>query len=291
MRCVVHSFRSFLSLGFILALVCVFAGASAHALSGQGSDALVREVVHNEIDAQLQDNSLWCHLEQVQEDSKPTRTVEVCQTRDGELERLVAVNGRELSLAQSEAEDQRIQQAISHPEQLKSKLKKDREDGEQERNLLRMFPDAFLFQPEHQSGDLVTFCFRPNPAFRPSTRASQVFHHMEGTLVVDANRKRLVEIDGRLTSEVKFLGGILGHLDKDGTFSVRQQDVGSGHWDLTFMSVHMNGKVLFFKTIAVLEEKTLVDYKPLPKGVTLQQAADVLRRDFVAHNSSLSSGK
>jgi hypothetical protein len=252
---------------------------------------LVREVVQNEIEAQLHDHSLWCHREQVQEDGKPSKTVEVCDTREGDLERLVAVDGNELSVAQSEAEDRRIEDVINHPEQLRLKQKKQHEDGDQERNMLRIFPDAFQFQVERQSGDVVTLRFQPNAAFRPSTRASQVFHHMEGTLVVDANRKRLVEINGRLTSDVKFLGGILGHLDKDGTFAVRQEDVGAGHWDMTFMSVHMNGKILCFKSLTVLQKKTLVDYKPLPTGVTLRQAADVLRRDFTANNTSVSSGK
>ena len=113
---------------------------------------------------------------------------------------------------------------------------------------------------------------------------------MEGTLVVDADQKRLVEIDGRLTSEVKFLGGLLGHLDKDGTFCVKQQNVGEGHWDLMFMSIQMSGKALFFKTITVLETKRVLNYRPLPRGATLQQAADFLIRDFDVHTAS-SSGK
>jgi hypothetical protein len=113
---------------------------------------------------------------------------------------------------------------------------------------------------------------------------------MEGTLVVDVGKKRLVEINGRLVSEVKFGGGLLGHLDKNGTFQVKQQEVGEGHWDLSFMSVQMNGKALFFKSITVLEKKSLFDYKPIPRGATLQQAADFLRRDFDVHTAS-SSGK
>jgi hypothetical protein len=113
---------------------------------------------------------------------------------------------------------------------------------------------------------------------------------MEGTLVVDAKQRRLVEINGHLTSEVKFAGGLLGHLDKNGTFLVRQQEVGEGLWDLSFMSVHMNGRALFFKTITVLEKKSVLDYKPLPRGATLQQIADFLRRDFEIHTAS-SSGK
>ena len=264
--------------------------ASSSSPNIQNPDALVREVIHNEVEAQLHDQSLWCYRERQQEDGKPAKTLRVCQTKDGELERLVALDGRELTSLQAQAEDERIKRLVSHSEQLRAKQKKEREDGEQARNLLATIPDAFLFQCDHESGKLVTLRFRPNPAFRPSTRSTQVFHHMEGTLVVDAEQKRLVEINGRLTSEVKFLGGLLGHLDKDGTFCVKQQQVGEGHWDLRFMSVQMSGKALFFKTITVLETKSLLDYKPLPRGATLQQAADFLIRDFDVHTAS-SMGK
>ena len=293
MRCEVRNFR----FPFYVAIVSVVVvwllppalaqtRASDSKTESQNKDALVRDVIHNEIESQVRDNSLWCYREQQQEESKPSKTVEVCQTKDGDLERLVAVNGRELDPAERRAEDDRIQYLISHPEQLRAKQKKEREDGEQERNLLRFFPEAFHFQCRSASGNLVTLQFRPNPYFRPSTRASQVFHHMEGTLVVDAQQKRLVEINGHLTSEVRFLGGLLGHLDKNGTFLVREQEVGEGHWDLTFLSVHMNGKALFFKTITVLEKKTLFDYRPAPRGETLQQAADFLRRDADVHTAS-----
>jgi hypothetical protein len=296
-RCEVHNFRPF----FYLAIVSVVVlwllptalaqtRVSDSKTETPNADALVRDVIHNEIESQLRDNSLWCHSEQQQDDGKPSKTLEVCQTKDGDLERLVAVNGRELNPAQLQAEDRRIQYLISHPEQLRAKQKKERDDGEQERNLLKLFPEAFGFQCERESGNLVTLRFHPKPNFRPFTRASQVFRHMEGILVVDARQKRLVEINGRLTSEVKFVGGLFGHLDKDGTFLAKQQEVGDGHWDLSYLSVHMNGKALFFKTITVLEKKTLLDYRPLPAGATLQQASDFLSRDFDIHAAS-SSGK
>jgi hypothetical protein len=268
----------------------VFAGAQDHAsvFSSHGRDgnALVRDVVRNEIESQLRDDSLWCYREQRQEDGKPSKTSEVCQTHEGDLERVVAIDGSELTPAQKQAENQRIQQVIKHPEQLRSKQRKDREDGEQQRNILRMLPDAFRVECESESGDLVTMRFRPNPGFHSSTRAAMVFRHLEGTLTVDARQKRLVEINGRLTSEVKFGGGLLGHLDKDGTFAVKQQDVGEGHWDLIFMNVHMSGKILFFKTINVLEKQILTDYRALPYDVSLQQAADFLKHDFGVHTAS-----
>jgi hypothetical protein len=288
--------RSLFCVGVAALVVCLFPSLAVPALGSdstadtQNPDALVREVVHNEIQAQLSDKSLWCYREEEQEDGKPSKAVKVCQTSDGDLERAVAVNGTELDAVQMRAEDERIQALVAHPEKLRAKQRKVREDAEQERSMLRIFPEAFHFQCESETGNLITLRFKPNPAFRPYTRTSLVFHHMEGTLTLNRKERRLVEINGRLTSEVKFLGGLLGHLDKDGTFIVKQQEVADGHWDLSYMSVHMGGRALFFKTITVLEKKSLADYKPLPRDITLQQAADLLRTDFDVHTAS-SSGK
>jgi hypothetical protein len=297
MRCPVQNFRFLfftpILIGMIVCLppeVSPQVPASNPVPNVQNPDTLVRKVIHNEIEAQLHDNSLWCYRENQQEDGKPEQTLEVCQTKDGDLERLVAVNGRELNSAQTQAEDQRLEQAISHPEQLRAKQKKAREDGEQQRNMLKSLPDAFRFDCESESGHLVTLRFHPNPAFHAYTRAALVFHHLEGTLVLDTKQQRLVEIDGRLTTEVRFAGGLLGHLDKNGTFLVKQQEVAPGHWDLSYLSVHMSGRALFFKTINVLEKKSLVDYQRLPQGASLQQAADFLTHDFDIHTAS-SSGK
>ena len=294
----VHSFRSFVWVGIAIATgiaLCVLPSVAAQnhvsaSEPNQQNAVLVRAVVYNEIEAQLHDTSSWCYREHRQTDGKPSQTLEVCQTKDGDLERVLAVNGRELNLEQTRAEDERIQQIIAHPEQLRAKQKKDREDGDQQRNMMRYFPEAFLFECEGESGNLVTLRFRPNPVFRPANRVSMVFHHLEGTLVVDAKQKRLVEINGRLTSEVRFAGGLLGHLDKNGTFLVKQKDFGEGHWDLSYLKIRMSGKALFFKTITVVEEKNLLDYQPFPRGASLQQAAEFLTGDFDVRAAS-SSGK
>jgi hypothetical protein len=256
---------------------------------GRNLDQLVRAVMRNEVESQRTDTSLWCYHQQHQEDGKPSKTLEVCQTKQGELDRTVAVNGRELNREQQQAEDRRLQKLLSQPEQLKAKQKKAREDGEQMEALLKAFPDAFHFQLEGESGPCVSIKFKPNPNFHPSTRALTVFHHLEGNLVVDEKDRRIAEIDGQLTSEVKFGGGLLGHLDRGGTFHVKQQDVGSGHWEMTLMNVHMNGKVLFFKSIAVLEKDSYSDYTPLASGAGLQQAADFLTNGLNVHIASTAS--
>src|ERR1700683_4855399 len=126
---------------------------------------------------------------------------------------------------------------------------------------------------------LMRLRFKPNPNFHPKSREGEVFHHMEGVMWVEPRQKRMAELDGRLLDQVKFGGGLLGHLNAGGTFSVRQTDVGDGHWEMTLLDVKMDGKALFFKTIAVREKEVDSNFQPLPKGLSLEQAAEILRKD------------
>jgi hypothetical protein len=141
-----------------------------------------------------------------------------------------------------------------------------------------MLPDAFLFKFGQRRGDLVQLNFSPNPSFKPTTHEAEVFHAMQGTLWLDAKQNRLEEISGHLMREVKFGGGLLGHLNPGGTFQVKQAPVSPGYWELTLLNVHMKGKALFFKTIAVQQTYTRTDFKQVPDALPLAQAAEMLEK-------------
>ena len=265
----------------LLVIVGQSIGAPVSALPAKlqlDASRLAREVFENEVQAQISDQSLWSYR-QVKEEQGKKKVFAVCETNDGEIDRLLEVNGEELNPKQREAEDQRIQKMLDDPEQMRQQQKKSAEDGKQERELLRMFPEAFRFQYAGMQGNLIKLTFSPNPDFRPSNRAAQAFHHMEGSLLVDAEQKRLAEIEGRLTSPVKFGWGLLGHLDKGGTFLVDQQDMGSGHWQLTTLDVEMDGKALFFKTIAVREKELNTDFQQVPETIRPRQAFELLQQN------------
>ena len=277
MRCARLSLVS--TLGVV---VLVFLGQSFGALLSAtnpqlDADQLARDVFRNEIAAAIHDQSLWCY-HKLREEAGKEKLIDVCQTKDGEIERLLKVNGQELNPKQRQAEDQRILRLLNHPDQLRQEQKKQQEDSKQTQDLMRMFPEAFRFQYEGVEGNLVKLRFFPSPDFHPSGRPAQVLRHLEGHLLVDAKQKRLAEIDGQLTSEVKFGWGLLGHLGKGGTFLVKQQDVGSGHWELTAMDVEMNGKALFFKTISVRENETCTDFRQLPDDINAAKAFELLRQ-------------
>lgn len=236
-------------------------------------NALARDVLANEVQAQKDDQSLWSYR-QTEGSGAKTKVYFVCQVRNGEIRRLAAVNGEPLSPSQERAERARVRKLTSNPEQVRENAKKQHDDAVQGRNLLAMFPKAFLFENDGEENGLVRLRFTPNPAFHPTSRASEAFHHMEGTMLLDARAKRLAEIHGVLTSEVKFWGGLLGHLDPGGTFEIVQRDVGGGFWEMISLHVNMNGKALLFKTITVRQHEDYTDFERMPENITLQQAAE-----------------
>jgi hypothetical protein len=255
--------------------------------SEESAPQLVRDVVWNEIQAQKHDHSHWRFHETQWKDAVRS-LYDVIQTKYGTLHRLLAINGRRLEGRALDAENNRIEQLSSEPERVEQAQKKRDSDAGQERRLLRMLPRAFIFREAGRDGDIETLSFKPDPGFHPDSHEAEVFHHMEGILLVNANVKRLVQIDGRLTSRVNFWGGLLGHLDKGGTFKVEQQDVGGGHWDMVYLLVNMNGKALFFKTISVHQHEAYSDYHRVPDDLSLEQAAHELKEDAESAEDSTS---
>jgi hypothetical protein len=238
--------------------------------------AFVREILQHEIAAQLQDHALWSYRETKKEDGK-TKLYSVYQTRQGEIDRLTAVDGQPLDPKQAQAEDARINRLIRHPREMRSQQHKAAEDGDRARNLLQMLPAAFIYQYDGKENEMVRLKFRPDPKFHVEGHPAQVFHHMEGTLLLDPAHKRLIAISGRLTSEVKFGYGVLGYLAPGGTFEVRQKEVSPGYWEVTMMHVEMRGKALFFKTIGAHENESYTDFKRVPDNTSLEQAAAFVR--------------
>jgi len=239
---------------------------------------LARETVQNELNSGKKDPSLWRFRKITVKDGKK-QMYDVIETKNGEVDRLLAVNGQPLSAEQRRAENARIQKLSADPDEQKKRADAEKRDGDQETQLLKMLPDALTYRYAGKRGDMIRLTFKPNPNFHASTHEAEVFHHMAGVMLINNRNKRLAELSGRLITEVKFGGGILGHLDKGGTFEVKQGEVARGHWDMTLLDTELAGKELFFKTISVREKTIESNYSRVPSNITVEQAAQILRKD------------
>jgi hypothetical protein len=274
-------------MGFLVCAVIVLAslsrlpvGAKADPGGAQAPQEnwgpLVREIMNHEIDSHGKDQSLWCYRKSLEKDGRQ-ETYAVCQAKGAEIDRLVAADGKELSEKQREAENLRIENLLKSKGELGKKARRQHEDAKQAEDLMKLIPNAFWFRLAAKAGDRITLKFTPNPEFRPAGREAEVFHHMEGTLILDVKQKRLAEISGQLVSAVKFGGGLLGHLDKGGTFLVQQEAVAPGCWQMTLLDVRMNGRALFFKTIAVRQKEMNAQFEPVPESATIAQLAEMTK--------------
>ena len=272
-----HHLRWFNLLFLVSLVVPSVVGPVTPAVQGD-AQRLAREVIQNEVRAEVKNDSLWDYRELKKKDGKEL-LLEYRETKGGTIHRLLAIDGRPLNSGQRRAEDLRIQKLIRSPEEVRAAQRIEDADATRGRRLFKLFPDVFIFREVSREGNLITMEFRPNPKFHPSGNMGHVLHCLQGTMVVDAEQKRLVSIDGRLTSEVKFWGGLAGHLDAGGTFSVSMQNVASGDWELKSLDIEMHGKAVLFKTIRVQEHDSYSNYTPVPPGTTLAQAAGRLQNE------------
>lgn len=253
-------------------------GAAAQGRPQEPASQLVRRVIAHEVQAEKQDHSYWMFRLQQSQSGSETKTEEVVETPHGWLRRLLAVNGRPLTADQRKKEDERLHKLLTDPAEQRKNQEATRNDVQQAQQLLQMLPDAFLYSYAGSKAGIVKLNFNPNPKFHPQSRKATVFHDMVGSLWLDVTQQRLAGIQGHLNQKVKFAGGLLGYLDKGGTFDVKQTQIAPGVWDVTYMNIQMNGKALFFKTIAVREKDIRSDYRRVSSRLTLAQAAKLLNR-------------
>jgi hypothetical protein len=138
-----------------------------------------------------------------------------------------------------------------------------------------MLPDAFLWTKGSENGDLLTLNFRPNPDFNPPDMQSRVLGIMAGQLIVSKDGHRIHTLRGTLTDDVLIGFGILGKLNRGGTFDVERRVVGDGRWQITETHVHIGGHALLFHTIGQQEDDVKTDWKP-STAHTLQEAQQQL---------------
>ena len=259
--------------GLILLLLSPIASAESQSEAQLSPGDLVRAVIRSELNTS--EEMRWKYLLNKEVDGRQ-ETREVVETKSGSLDRLIAIAGRPLSDGQQRDEVNRILRLSHSPEEQRKLEQTHRKDAEQCNAFLQMVPEAFLFEYGAEGGSLIELTFRPNPGFRPASREGRVLHEMAGEIWVDAKQQRLVSINGRLMNEVKFAGGLLGHLEKGGQFALKRSEIVPGHWEITELAVNMRGKALLFKTISVQQKELHRNFDRVPDDLTMSDAAGLL---------------
>jgi hypothetical protein len=245
--------------------------ACTFALAQSDPQALVSQMVDNELHAQ----KTWHYWMYVDSNTKPHRSEvkRLLETSQCWLSWPISINGQPPSPQQEQQARAHLQQLVNNPNVREKNRKELNQDAHKANTLMQILPAAFLFTPEGEQNGSIKLAFRPNPHYRPPSDEAKVFHHMAGTLLINAKETRLAGISGKLTSNVEFGWGILGKIRKGGTFSVAQSEVAPGDWEVTRLDVHISGRALFFHTISEQQSEVKTGFQPVPRHITLAHAA------------------
>jgi hypothetical protein len=206
----------------------------------------------------------------------------IVETNDGDVARLLERNGKPLTAEEEQAEMDRLNNLLAHPEIQEHRHKEEQKDSARGDEMVRMLPDAFLFEmdgtADGPNGPCYRLKFKPNPSFTPPDREGEVYHGMVGELWVDQAQLRLVKIDAHLITDVNFGWGIVGKLYKGGSILVQNSDVGLNHWETIHMKLNLQGKILMVKSMDFSTTEDFTDFQIQPKEMNYQEAVHLLQK-------------
>jgi hypothetical protein len=235
----------------------------------------IKEIVQHELAADANDHSHWRYRIH-REDDKGSQDRDVIETKDGQLARTLLINGQPLTPEQRAADEARMKKLVDDSSERAKREKRAKDDSDKLTMMFKAIPDAFIFKYDGEENGLVRLSFSPNPKYDPPNRELQVFRSLTGKMWVDRAGGRLARMDGTLFEDVLFGWGLLGRLNKGGTFSVTQSRVGDNHWEVVSLDVRMSGHAVIFKTINVKQMQRLTDFHRVSDDLTIAQAYQLL---------------
>jgi hypothetical protein len=235
---------------------------------------LVKDVVYNELQERRQ-VSLWQF--RVERRVAAQNTVEqAVETRSGLVYRVIARQGKPLDQAAQKKESDRLNNLVRNSAE-QARMKQDYEGEEQRvQRLMAAMPDAFVYTYDGTAEGNLRLSFKPNPAYSPQTYEARVYHALAGEIWIQPQQKRLVKIKGQIDTEIDFGFGLLGRIEKGGTFQIGREQVADNRWKTSLLDVHISGRLVFFKTISKEQHEVRSAFQLVPSNFSVQDAVALL---------------
>jgi hypothetical protein len=251
-------------------LVAVLAPLSVAQTAQQILDA----VCANDI-RQLSHGSLWESTSERRSGGHiyVERTIE---TIDGDVDQLLSVDGHAPDGADKSKNDKVLRGLLSSAQAREAMHANTIKEDNDAATLLRAVPKMFLAEDRGEKNGIATIALRPNPDFQPQSLEQRAIHGMSGTLYVDKKSMRFTGIDTIVAEPVQFGYGLLGTLDKGGTYTLRRVEVEPGVWKTKYTKSNLNGRVALFKDIRKQSEESKSNWRAVPPNTTILQALAML---------------
>lgn len=178
-----------------------------------------------------------------------------------EIDRKIEVNGKPLTPAQQQKEDDRINKKIDqYNKEAVNPPKKDSGDVGIS-DFLRVSRFTNPRWERFRGQDMVVFDFGPNPNYKPKKLADKLIYDLVGTVWVDAQAQDVVRLEARFGNSFKIGGGVLASLQKGSAFQFEQSRVNNEVWLPSYDEIHVGAKLLMLKTFRADQTDHYYDYQ------------------------------
>ena len=245
------------------------------ALPSQTAQELIRDACDNELQ-QRQNITLWSYISERHTNNHVFRE-QVIETVDAPVHHLLTVDGHPPTSAQMKDENDRHQQLLNNASRRHALLKQQDGDDKKMEELLRIIPEAFVFEDQGKEGQSERVAFRPNPEFKPKTYEQRILHALNGTVFIDLRDKRIARLSGSLGTRVVFGHGVIGYVEQGGITDITRVQLAPGVWKTSVEKIAIDGRFVLLKTINKHQDESRTDYEPVPPDTTFAQALSKIR--------------
>jgi hypothetical protein len=252
----------------IAAFCLVFLVTAATCRMAHAQD--VAEIIRKSIEANDRDwaaNPQFDYFE-TDRNANGTRTYQVTMLLGTPYERLLKVNGKDLTPAQKAQQQRKYEQVLAQrkaesSEQRSRRIQKFEADRRRDHVMLQQLTKAFNFtiQGEQQLAGRAVYVLNatPRPGYRPPNRDSQVLPGMEGTLWIDKETSQWVKVEAHVIRPV-MIEGFLAKVEPGTKFELEKTPVEGNIWLPTHYAMTGDAKVFDLISHHSQEEETYFNY-------------------------------
>jgi len=207
-------------------------------------------------------------------DKNGDRTYEVTMLFGSPYQRLIALNGHDLSPAKQKDEQRKYEQAVSDRQNESSdkrsqRIAKYEADRKRDYTLIQQMIVAFDFSllSEETLTDRQVYVLKATPkvGYRPPNRDSAVLTGMEGTLWIDRDTYQWVKVQAHVVHPVK-IEGFLAVVEPGTQFEVEKVPVSGDIWLTKHFSMKSNARVLLLFPHRGQEDDSFFNYHKAANG-------------------------
>jgi len=166
------------------------------------------------------------------------------------------------------------EEEVQHHELLKNPsatraIRKQRDNDDKTMDeLLRIIPDAFVFEDRGKEGESEKIAFHPNPGSSPRPTSNGCCMLWMGIVFIDLHEKRIARLSGSLGTRVKFGYGLIGHVEQGGTTEITRVNLSPGVWKTSAEKIDIDGRLAMLKTINKHQEESRTGFERVPLDTT-----------------------